>query len=157
MGIRTAARKKKSRPPRMPIATLVVRETARTIKELYPKIEKLYLVGSRLRHREARDLDFVAASKVEEVNGRNVTLRVGNMSVNLFFALSGEEEPTLLEFGLGLDIIRWKRQAIKLGFHLNRYGLWKGKALVSQKMVEIAQLIHMPLKSHLLFTLHHPF
>ena len=154
MGIRTAARKKKSAPPRLPIVTLLVHETAKIIKELHPSIKRLHLVGSRLRHKYARDLDFVAVGK--GLSGRNLTLKVGNLSVNLFGSDPEDVEPAILEFGLGFDIMRWKRKAISMGYHLNRYGLWSGNILISQKMSKIASILDLPLKPHLVYTLRNP-
>ena len=154
MGIRTAARRKEGAPPRMPIATLLVQETARAIKALIPEVKRLHLVGSRLRHKYARDLDFVAVSR--KLAGRNQTLKVGNLSVNLFFSAPEDVEPAILEFGLGFDIMRWKKKAISMGYHLNRYGLWRGKVLVSQKMAQIASILGLPLKPFLVYTLQHP-
>jgi DNA polymerase/3'-5' exonuclease PolX len=157
MGIRTAARKKIGRTPRMPIATLLVGETAKAIKALHPGIKDLHLVGSRLRHRYGRDLDFVAVTDQPAVTGRNATLRVGDFKVNLFFADKDNVESAILEFGLGLDILRWKRKAIDRGYRLNRYGLWKGKVLVSSEMGKIAALLGLPLKPQLVYTLKHPY
>lgn len=157
MGIRTAARKKVGRPPRLPIATLLVDETAKAIKALHPGIKHLYLVGSRLRHRDARDLDFVAVADHPVLSGRNATLRVGQFKVNLFFANPDNVEAAILEFGLGLDILRWKRRAIERGYRMNRYGLWKGKMFVSAEMGKIAALLGLPLKPFLVYTLKHPY
>jgi hypothetical protein len=65
-------------------------------------------------------------------------------------------EAAILEFGLGLDIIRWKRAAISMGYQLNRYGLWRGKVLVTQKMAQISSILGLPLKPHLVYTLKNP-
>lgn len=158
MGTKSAARKKEGRPPREVIQTLLVERTAEAVKKLFPKVKRLHLVGSRLRHRYARDLDFVAVvSSLRDVPGRAITLKVGNLTVNVFVALPEEVEPTILEYGLGLDIIRWKRKAISLGFVLNRYGLWREGARISNKMAEIATILGMPLKPHLVWSLKHPY
>lgn len=158
MGIRTADRKKAGRPPRMTIATLLVERTAEAIHSLFPKVKKLHLVGSRLRHRYARDLDFVAVvDDLRAMPRRNVTLKIGSLGVNLFAALPDEVESHLLEFGLGLDIIRWKRKAISLGFVLNRFGLWREGVRLSNRMAEIASVLGMPLKPHLVWSLKHPY
>jgi DNA polymerase/3'-5' exonuclease PolX len=141
----------------MPITTLAVRATAKAIKDLNPDITALHLVGSRLRHKYGRDLDFVAVTSDENRVGMNATMRVGNISVNLFYADKNTVQTSILEFGLGLDIIRWKKAAIKAGYHLNRYGLWKGNVLVSQSMREIAFLIGMSMKPHLVFSLENPY
>jgi len=156
-GIRTAARKKIGRPPRVPIATAVVLLAARAVRTLFPKIRSLHLVGSRLRRKAARDLDFVAVvDRQEDLPGRNITTRAGEISINLFFALPDEAESTILEFGLGLDVIRWKKAAIMRGFRLNRFGLWKGSKRVSTRMAEIAGILGMPLKPFLVATLENP-
>jgi len=157
MGIRTAARKKAKAPPRLPIATALVEQTAKAIKDLHPKIKQLHLVGSRLRHKYGRDLDFVAVTDDLALFGRNATLRVGDFKVNLFFASTKNVEATILEFGLGLDIMRWKRKAIERGYRLNRYGLWHGKVFVSAEMGRIAALLELPLKPFLVYTLKHPY
>lgn len=154
MGIKTAARRKEGVPARVPIETLLVRETAKAVKRLIPEVRHLHLVGSRLRHRYGRDLDFVAVSPT--LAGRNKTLKVGNLTVNLFFSSQQEVEPAILEYGLGFDIMRWKRKAISMGYRLNRYGLWKGSALVSVKMAEISSLLGLPLKPSLVYTLRNP-
>lgn len=143
--------------PRMPIATAAIGVTAKAVKAMDPSIEKLHLVGSRLRHREARDLDFVAVTKDPNRVGMNVTMRVGNLSVNLFYADKNTVQPTILEFGLGLDVIRWKKAAQKQGYKLNRYGLWKGNVLVTQSLMEIAFLLGMPVKHELLVSLENPY
>ena len=157
-GIKTAVRKKVGRPPREAIATLLVEKTAEAVKNIFPKVKRLHLVGSRLRHRYARDLDFVAVvSSLRDMPGRNVTLKIGPLGVNLFAALPEEVEPTILEYGLGLDIIRWKRKALSLGFVLNRFGLWRKGVRVSNRMAEISAILGMPLKPHLVWSLKHPY
>ena len=139
---------------RLPIATLVVRETARTVKKAIPGIRRLHLVGSRLRHSYARDLDFVAVSP--QMAGRNTTIRIGTLTVNLFFSSPRDVEAAILEFGLGFDILRWKRKAKSLGYRLNRYGLWRGQVVVTRKMAQIASLLDLPLRPFLVYTLKHP-
>ena len=156
-GIRTAARKKKGRSPRRLIGTAIVNETARAIRRLFPKATHLYLVGSRLRHRYGRDIEFVVEMRNErDLPGRNLQLRVGALQVDLFFAFPDEVESTILEFGLGLDNIRWKREAKRRGLHLNRYGLWKGKTFITSHMDDIAHLLGKPLKPHLVWSLENP-
>jgi len=175
LGIRTAAKKKIGRLPRMIIETIVVKRTADQVRALFPQVERLHLVGSRLRHRYARDLEFVAVVKDERnlpgrtlvnIFGRPPDKEIAKMSpariealplkIDLFFALPEEVEATILEFGLGLDNIRWKKQAIKKGLKLTRYGLFKGSKLVTRKMEEIAALIGIPLKPHLVHSLKNP-
>lgn len=159
MGIRAAAvARKKTLPPRVPIATVLVRETAGAVRRLYPGIRDLHLVGSRLRHKYARDLDWVAVvSRPGDMPGRNVTLKIGALSVNLFFALPEERETTVLEFGLGLDIRRWKRRAIDRGFKLNRYGLFHKGVKMTGRLVEIAGVLGLAPKPALVWTLKNPF
>lgn len=170
MGIRTAARKKIGKLPRAIIETIVVKGIANRIKSVFPQVERLHLVGSRLRHREARDVEFVAAvSSLNDMPGRaliNIFDRPPDKDikrgktyppkVDLFFATPEEVEAHIIEFGLGLDNIRWKKAAKKKGYKLTRYGLFKGPVLVTQKMVEIARLIGMPLKPHLIMSLENP-
>lgn len=159
-GIRTAAQKKAGRPPRVPIATILVLRAAESIKRMFPQIRKLYLVGSRLRHKYGRDIEFVAlVEHVEDMPQRNVLgilFKSIDFKVDLFFATPEELEPTILEFGLGFDIMRWKRAAIAKGLKLNRFGLWKDSQRISNKMSEIAAILGMPLKPHLVFTLANP-
>lgn len=144
--------------PRIPISTVLVLGAARAIHRLFPKIKRLHLVGSRLRHKYGRDIEFVAVvDRPEDMPGRNViNLKVGNMKVDLFFATAEEAEPTILEFGLGRDIMRWKRAAIAKGLKLNRYGLWNGSVRVTNRMDEIAAILGMELKPHLVFSLKNP-
>src|SRR3990172_605540 len=158
-GIRTAARKKEGKPPRAIIETLIVEKTAERLKGLFPQILRLHLVGSRLRHRYGRDLEFVAVVENEQnMPGRNLVNAIDSkLKVDLFFSLPEEIETHILEFGLGFDIMRWKKTAIKKGYKLNRYGLFKKGLLVSRKMAEIAQLIGMPLKPHLVASLENPY
>lgn len=140
--------------PRMPIQTLVIRESAKVLKEMFPSIKRLHLVGSRLRHKYGRDLDFVAVGNGLE--GHNWTVKVGNLVINLFGASHKNVEPAILEFGLGMDIIRWKKKAASMGYQLNRYGLWRKKILVTAKMSEISSLLGLPLKPNLVYTLRNP-
>jgi len=157
-GIRTAAARKKSKPPREIIRTIIVRDLARRVVREFPQIRRLHLVGSRLRHRYARDVEFVAVVDDERnMPSRNIVNALdGPVKVDLFFSLPDEVEPHILEFGLGFDIMRWKRAAIAKGYKLTRYGLWKGNARVSNRMAEIAVLIGMPLKPNLVWSLENP-
>jgi len=141
--------------PQIPIATLLIHKVAKSVKELY-RAKAVYLVGSRLRHKYGRDLDFVVATDDPSFHGKNVTFKTGNLSVNLFFALTGEEEPAILEYGLGTDNLRWKAKAKSFGFRLGRYGLFKGDRLITNKMAHIAKILGMPLKANLVWTLEHP-
>ena len=155
--IRTAARKKAGKSPRATIPTIKVATVAKSIRGAFPKIKALHLVGSRLRHRYGRDLDFVAVvDDLGDVPGRALTLQAGDTKINLFVSLPEEVETHILEFGLGFDIMRWKRAAIQKGLKLNRYGLWKNGVKVTGSMRKIAQLLGMPLKSHLVFSLRNP-
>lgn len=170
VGIRTADRKKVSKLPRAIIETIIVKGIANRIKLVFPQIERLHLVGSRLRHREARDVEFVAVvPNLSDMPGRALInifdrppdkgLKSGNTylpKVDLFFSTPEEVEAHIIEFGLGLDNIRWKKAAKKKGYKLTRYGLFKGPVLVTQKMVEIARLIGLPLKPHLVMSLENP-
>ena len=143
---------------RLPIATVVVHKVASAVKKLFPGIRRLHLVGSRLRHKYGRDLDFVAVvDDLADVPTRNILdITIGTLKVNLFAALPREVEASILEFGLGADIMRWKRAAIRKGLKLNRYGLWKGERLVAYRMAEIAAILGMPLKPELVYTLENP-
>lgn len=149
---------KKNLPPRLPIATLLVLRTAQAIKKMFPTIRHLYLVGSRLRHKYGRDLEFVAeVNRLEDMPGRNVIgLKFGTLKVDLFFSLPDEVDTHILEFGLGRDIMRWKRFAIRKGLKLNRFGLWKGPKRISTNMREIAAILGVPLKPHLVFSRQNP-
>lgn len=144
--------------PRVPISTLFVLKAARAMRKAFPQIRRLHLVGSRLRHKYGRDIEFVAVvDRESQMPGRNVIgLRFGNFKIDLFFATPEDVEPTILEFGLGRDIMRWKRAAKAKGLKLNRFGLWKGPKRVTNRMKEIATILGMPLKSHLVFTLANP-
>lgn len=158
-GIRTAARRKKSKPPRVPIASFLVQAAAKTTHKMFPQVQELHLVGSRLRHKYGRDLEFVAVVEDEaDMPARNMVdaLKTDGFDVDLFFSLPDEVEMHILEFGLGFDIMRWKRAAMAKGYHMNRYGLWRGKHLVTQKMAEVAKLLGMPLKPFLVATLNNP-
>jgi DNA polymerase/3'-5' exonuclease PolX len=133
---------------------------ARAMRQLFPKIKNLHLVGSRLRRKVGRDLDFVAVTRdLEDMPGRNITTSVGDLKINLFFSLPQEVQTHILEFGLGRDIMRWKRAAIAKGYKLNRYGLFEKKTSrkVTGDMRKIAKLLGMPLKSHLVWTLKQPY
>lgn len=141
-------------PSQLPIATLVVETAAMAVKEIYPNIKRVHLVGSRLRHRYGRDLDFVVVGPGLE--GRNKTLKSNNLSINLFGASPKNVEAAILEFGLGMDIIRWKRVARKKGYQLNRYGLWKGNKLVTTRMLKISNILGLPLRPELVYTLRNP-
>lgn len=152
-----AIRKKSGTRP--PIATGDIVLTARAMKLMFPQIEALHLVGSRLRRKVGRDLDFVAVvDDVRNMPARNLTdLEFGGRMVNLFFATPDEVEPSILEFGLGADDIRWKKAAKAKGFRLNRFGLWKGPRRLSNRMAEIAKILGMPLKPFLVLSLENPF
>lgn len=158
MGIK-AARPKKSKPRRWAEGFLVGR-AAREVRQTYPQALRLHLVGSRLRHPEARDLEFVVVvSREEDMPSRNIidAFRVDGFDVDLFFATPDEVETHIIEYGTGMDIVRYKRAAIQHGFKFNRYGLWKNDRKVSGSMRDIARLIGMPLKPHLVWSLEHPF
>ena len=140
--------------PRIPISTILIYKVAKGIKRLY-RAKKVYLVGSRLRHKYGRDLDFTA--EVDgSLAGRNVTFKVGQLSVNVFFASHEDIEATTLEFSLGLDSIRWKRKARSMGLVLNRYGLWYKGTRVTAKAKEIAAVLGMQLKPFVMATLENP-
>lgn len=143
---------------RVDIAQSTVRTAAKAARKLFPQIEDLYLVGSRLRHKYGRDIDFVAVvNRALDLPGRNITdLAIGRLGLNLFFALPDEVEPTVLEFGLGMDVTRWKRRAIEKGYKLNRFGLWSGPVRVTNKLAEIAYLLDLQPKSFLFATLENP-
>lgn len=143
---------------RLPIATIVVHRIAEAVRKTFPRILRLHLVGSRLRHKYGRDVEFVAVVEhLEDMPSRNVVgLKIANLKVDLFFSLPQEVEASILEFGLGADIMRWKRAAIRKGLKLNRYGLWKNGKLVAVKMAEIAAILGMPLKTELVFSLENP-
>jgi len=142
---------------RLPIETILVKEVAKRIKKLYPQVSKVYLVGSRSRRKIGNDLDFVATVRgSRRLPSRNATIKSDHMQVNIFFARPCELDTHLLEFGLGMDIIRWKKAAISRGLKLNRYGLWKGKKLVSHNMAEIAAILGKELKRHLIETKANP-
>jgi hypothetical protein len=149
---------KKNLPPRLPIATLIVLRTAQAIKKMFPTVRRLYLVGSRLRHKYGRDLEFVAeVDRLEDMPGRNVIgLYFGTLKVDLFFSLPDEVDTHILEFGLGRDIMRWKRTAIRKGLKLNRFGLWKGPRKITGDMKKIAAILGLPLKPHLVFSRQNP-
>lgn len=156
-GIRTAARKKIGLPPRALIETIRVHAAVKALKKLFPRVVSWHLVGSRLRHREARDLDFVAVVRsLRDMPGRNIATRIADYGVNIFFALPEERDFTIIEFGLGLDIMRWKRAAIRKGLKLNRFGLWKGDVRVARSIEEVAAILGMPAKPHLLWSRDHP-
>jgi DNA polymerase/3'-5' exonuclease PolX len=149
----------KTAPP-VPISSLLIHKVAKYVKQL-SQAKRVYLVGSRSRHKYGRDLDLVVTVEDPALRGRNVTFKVvsappGTLSVNLFFALFGEEEPAILEYGLGADNRRWKAKAKAVGLRLNRYGLWRGKNLITNGMAEIARILDMPLKAHLVWSLEHP-
>jgi DNA polymerase/3'-5' exonuclease PolX len=148
-----------SQPARVPIATLLVVRAAEAVKRAFPEIKRLYLVGSRLRHKYGRDIDFVAlVDRKEDMPSRNVLgipFKSAGFKIDLFFATPDELEPTIIEFALGRDMT-WKRAAIAKGLKLNRFGLWKGSRRISNKMSEIAAILGVPLKPHLVFTLAHP-
>jgi DNA polymerase/3'-5' exonuclease PolX len=156
--IQTAVARKATKPPRELIDTLVVKKAAQAMRRMFPQIESLHLVGSRLRHQYGRDLDYVGLVKEEkDLPGRSLTdLKFGSIKVNIFFALPDELEMTILEFGLGFDIMRWKRKAIQKGYKLNRYGLWRGPVRVTNRMTEVSYLLDIPLKPFLLETLENP-
>lgn len=144
--------------PRVAIQTMTVKSVAKALREAFGSaIERLHLVGSRLRHREARDLDFVAVAKNPEAGGRNLNFEIGTLKINLFLSASRDVEAHILEFGLGLDNIRWKQAAARKGFKLNRFGLWKGTKRVTGSMRKIAGILGMPLKPQLVWSLKHPF
>jgi hypothetical protein len=146
--------------PRVPIHTLVITEAALAVKRIFPKIKRLHLVGSRLRRPVGRDIEFVAVVRNKrDLPARNMrgAIKVNNFKVDLFFALPDEVETTILEFGLGLDNIRWKKAAKDRGFKLNRFGLFKGSKKISGSMIEIAGILGKPLKPFLIVSLENPF
>lgn len=171
LGYRTATRKQGPKPPRMVIETLIVKKTAEKIKSIFPNIDRLHLVGSRLRHRDARDIEFVAVVEdPRNLIGRTIVnvfdrpddkdIKPGVSyppKVDLFFSLPSEVEAHILEFGLGLDNIHWKKAAQKKGYRLTRYGLFKGSVLVTQKMAQIARLLRLKLKPRLVYSLENPY
>jgi DNA polymerase/3'-5' exonuclease PolX len=142
--------------PRLPISTEVVKNAAFLVKRLFPVILRLHLVGSRLRHKYGRDIDFVAVIKDPSLAGMNKTVKFGSISVNLFTANPSNVEAAILEYGLGMDVKRWKRAAKDRGFKLNRYGLWRKGTLISSKMDPIAGLLGMALKPSLVYSLDNP-
>lgn len=162
---------KTQKPPRAVIETIIVKNIAEKIRGIFPQIARLHLVGSRLRHREARDVEFVAVVEdPRNLIGRtiiNVFDRPENKDikpgktyppkVDLFFSLPNEVESHILEFGLGMDNVRWKKAAQKKGYRLTRYGLFKGSILITQKMGEIAKLIGMKIKPSLVHSLKTPY
>lgn len=134
---------------RNPVETIFIEAVVRKVKKVYRSVSRLYLVGSRSRRREAMDLDFVAVVPEDRtLSRRNATLEAWNMKVNIFFSRPKEVDPHIIEYGLGMDIVRWKRAAIKLGMKLNRYGLHDGSK-VYRSMRVIASRLGMKLKSHL--------
>ena len=146
--------------PRQKIASGVVIAAARKVHSEYPMISTLHLVGSRLRHAEARDLEFVGVVPDEDpLPARTIpaAVTVAGVPVDLFFARPSEIGMTVLEFGLGLAITHWKRDAIKQGLRLNRYGLWRNGKLVTQNIWECARILGREVPSALAFSLENPF
>ena len=146
--------------PRQKIASGVVIAAARKVRTMFPQVLTLHLVGSRLRHGEGRDLEFCAVVEDQaSLPARTLVgaTTVGNVAVDLFFALPSEIQMTILEFGLGLANMTWKRDAIKLGYRLNRYGLWRNGKLVTQNMWETARILGREVPSSLAFSLENPF
>ena len=146
--------------PRQKISSGVVIAAARKVREMFPGISTLHLVGSRLRHVDARDIEFCAVVEDQaSLPARTLVgaTTVGNVAVDLFFALPSEIQMTILEFGLGLANMTWKRDAIKLGYRLNRYGLWRNGKLVTQNMWETARILGREVPSSLAFSLENPF
>lgn len=132
-------------------------EAAKLVKEAFPKTKRLHLVGSTLRHGKGDDMDFVAVVEEKLPDDKNIIgFKVGDTTSDIFFSLDATVESFIIEYGLGMDVIRWKTKAQKQGFKLNRYGLWDGATLVTAKMVEIADKLALPLKEKLVWSLNNP-
>lgn len=158
LGMMEAARRKKSKP-RGWVEGFLVGRAARRVRDMYPQILRLHLVGSRLRHEEARDIEFIAVVPGEvDMPARNIldVTSVDGVDVDLFFATPDEVDFSILEFGLGFDIMRWKRAAIAKGLKLNRYGLWKNNRKVARSIEEVAKILKMPLKPFLVWSRENP-
>jgi DNA polymerase/3'-5' exonuclease PolX len=132
-------------------------EAAPIVKKAFPKILRLHLVGSSLRHGEGKDIDFVAVVTEKGPTDKNIIgFDLGGMTSDIFTTPEATVESFILEYGLGKDNIRWKMKAQKLGLKMNRYGLWQGETLVTAKMAEIAEKLGYPLKEHLTTSLRNP-
>jgi DNA polymerase/3'-5' exonuclease PolX len=154
----------------------LIRGAARTVKKMFPQIKSLYLVGASIRGKVGTDIDFVAevpavtpqqrkiVQKLERdqviniplmlpVPGRKQKVRV---ETDIFFAYPTNLKTTVLHYGLGKDIIRWKTRARSRGYKLNRYGLWKGKKRITGSPARIAQILGTDLKPFINATLDHP-
>jgi DNA polymerase/3'-5' exonuclease PolX len=144
----------------------LVKGSARVVKRLFPGIRKLYLVGASIRGKVGTDIDFVAEMPTETKPDQviNVPLlikvprrkrRVG-VEVDVFFASPQTVKTTVLHYGLGKDIIRWKKIARSKGYKLNRYGLWKGMKRVTGSPTKIALILGTNLKPFIQATLDSP-
>ena len=132
-------------------------EAAVIVKKAFPKIKRLHLAGSSLRHGSGDDIDFVAVVEEKLPKDKNIIgFDLGGKLSDIFFTTEATVESFIIEYGLGMDVIRWKTKAQSLGFKLNRYGLWKDKDLVTTKMVEITDKLGLPLKEHLVRSLNSP-
>jgi len=136
---------------------MTLNEAVEIVKKAYPKIKRLHLAGSSLRHGTGEDFDFVAVVDEKLPDDKNIIgFDLGGKLSDIFFTTEATVESFIIEYGLGMDVIRWKTKAQTLGFKLNRYGLWKGKDLVTAKMAEIADKLGLPLKEHLVRSLNTP-
>lgn len=132
-------------------------EAAVIVKKAFPKVKRLHLAGSSLRHGSGDDIDFVAVVEEKLPNEKNVIgFDLGGKLSDIFFTTEATVESFIIEYGLGMDVIRWKTKAQSLGLKLNRYGLWSGKELVTTKMVGITDKLGLPLKEKLVWSLNNP-
>jgi len=144
----------------------LVKGSARVVKRLFPGIRKLYLVGASIRGKVGTDIDFVAEMPTETKPDQVINIpllikvprrkrRIG-VEVDVFFASPESVKATVLHYGLGKDIIRWKKIARSKGYKLNRRGLWKGKKRITGSVVRIAKMLGTDLKPFILATLGNP-
>ena len=154
----------------------LVQGAAKVVKKMFPSIRNLYLVGASIRGKTGSDIDFVAevpavtkrqqkiVEKLEKDQVINLPLKLPvpgrknrvAIETDVFFAYPDNLETTVLHYGLGKDIIRWKTIARDKGLKLNRYGLWKGSREVTGNVAEIAAILGTKLKPFIYGTMDNP-
>ena len=154
----------------------LVKGAAKVVKKMFPSIRNLYLVGASIRGKTGSDIDFVAevpavtekqqkiVEKLEKDQVINIPLKLPvpgrknkiTIEMDVFFAYPDNVETTVLHYGLGKDIIRWKTIARDKGLKLNRYGLWKGSKRLTGDPGKIATILGTKLKPFIYGTLDNP-
>jgi hypothetical protein len=113
---------------------------------LKPAVTKFETVGSVARvHPTVSDVDIVVILRkginlrdfierkfrVKSGKEKAMTFSYDNTDINIWTSDKSSFGSSVLHFGAGKGIIQLKREAIKRGMKLNRYGLWKGNRKIA--------------------------